>query len=64
MVSTVTRTMKLLQFLGRTSNGNERTVYVFERGVNENEVTVSIFYLVSKGNHVIVTFCGKDAHLW
>jgi hypothetical protein len=30
---------------------------------NENDATVSIFYLVSNGNNVAVTFCGNDAHL-
>jgi hypothetical protein len=31
---------------------------------NENDITVTIFYLVSNSNDVTVTFCGNDAHLW
>jgi hypothetical protein len=37
----------------------------FSEGIgNENDVTVTICYLVSNGNDVIVTVCGNDAHLW
>jgi hypothetical protein len=35
-----------------------------ERVSNENDVTVTICYLVSNGNDVTVTVCGNDAHLW
>jgi hypothetical protein len=31
---------------------------------NENDVNITIFYLISKGKDVTVTFCGNDAHLW
>jgi hypothetical protein len=30
---------------------------------NENDVTITICYLVSNGNDVTVTVCGNDAHL-
>jgi hypothetical protein len=35
-----------------------------ERASNEDDVTVTIFYLVSNENDVTVTVCGNDAHLW
>jgi hypothetical protein len=35
-----------------------------ERVSKENDVTVTICYLVSNGNDVTVTVCGNDAHLW
>jgi hypothetical protein len=34
----------------------------FDAG-NKNNVTVSIFYLVSNGKDVTVTFCGNNGHL-
>jgi hypothetical protein len=39
--------------------------YDFCGAGNENDVTVNIFYLVSNGNDVTVSFCGtgNDAHL-
>jgi hypothetical protein len=46
----VTVTMWPFQFLERVSN--------------ENDVTITICYLVSNGNDATVTVCGNDAHLW
>jgi hypothetical protein len=31
---------------------------------NKNDVIVFIFYLVSDGNDVTITFCSNDAQLW
>jgi hypothetical protein len=50
----VTGTMEPFQFFGEQVTGM----------MKQNNVTVSIFYLVSNENDETVTFCGNDAHLW
>jgi hypothetical protein len=57
--------MEPFQCFGEAGNQNDGTVTIGGGGgqVTRTVVTVSIFYLVSDGNDVTVTFCGNDAHL-
>jgi hypothetical protein len=55
--------MELLHFLKRQVTATMQPFQFLERVSNENDVTVTICYLLSNGNDVTVTVCGNDAHL-
>jgi hypothetical protein len=55
--------MQTFKFLGGQVKENDGTVTIFGGAGTKKDVAVSIFYLVSNGDDVTVTLCGKDAHL-